>query len=538
MSRRAFISLAILPFIQFSLSIVLSPPSLAQEWTVRGKQQGTIKVVDLFQPEVSTLWSYAEGLVEVDKDNKTVPGLTEDWRWVDDRRIEFKLREGVRFHNGERFNAEAVKVNWEEYRKMENPRPLRHEKLPDETTFEIIDDYTVRFTFPEPDGLALVKLRLFSQIAPAFFSKHKFDEMNWGFLPKPDPWGTGPFKLVEGNLRFAKPSDRLVLEAYEGYWDRRYPKVERVIFDNTLIGDRKEAMRFCRETEGSVDIVSFIRPLDTLKVAESKFAKVVKSKDLSTLGAWFNQRKRGSKWRDVRLRRAINYAINRKELWKYGAKGNAHNFGVDIPPGAYGYNPNLVPYTYDTPKARSLLREACYPDGFEVKIITTEAWKLEAQIIKRMLERIKLKVTFDVLTHAEFIGKLYIPILDKPPEEQDWDIDLGHYTDWWGHTGLSFLVWYTEESDFRWNEYDPVYEEMWKDMASTVDLEAQEEKIRQMMQYVHENVYRLSVYCPLSLYAVNKEVNFVPQKNGILLLKESSVTDNHWSVRGERGRDD
>ena len=143
-------------------------------------------------------------------------------------------------------------------------------------------------------------------------------------------------------------------------------------------------------------------------------------------------------------------------------------------------------------------------------------------------------MTFDVLTHAEFVRKIYIPILDKPPEEQDWDIDLGHYTDWWGHTGLSFLVWYTEESDFRWNEYDPVYEEMWKDMASTVDLESQEEKIRQMMQYVHENVYRLSVYCPLSLYAVNKEVNFVPQKNGHLRLKETSVTDNHWSVRGEK----
>ena len=272
-----------------------------------------------------------------------------------------------------------------------------------------------------------------------------------------------------------------------------------------------------------------------MKVAESKFAKVVKSKDVTTLGAWFNQRKRGSKWRDVRLRRAINYAINRKELWKYGAKGNAHNFGVDIPPGTYGYNPNLVPYTYDTTKARKLLAEAGYPEGFEVKIITWKAWGLEAQIVKRMLWRIGLKVTFDVFTFPEFMRKTYIPILDKPPEEQDWDMGIGYLWDFYGHTGATLLtIGYIEESDLRWIEYDPVYEEMWKEMARTVDRKAQEEKIRKLSQYSYDRAYALTIYSPLSLYAVNKEVNFVPFKSGYLPLKETSVTDNHWSVRAEK----
>jgi peptide/nickel transport system substrate-binding protein len=160
-----------------------------------------------------------------------------------------------------------------------------------------------------------------------------------------------------------------VLEAFEDYWDPRYPKVKRVIFDNTLIGGRKEAMRLCRETEGSVDIVSRIRPLDTLKVAMSKFAKVVKSRDVSALVGWINQRKKGSKWRDIRLRRALNYVVNRKELWKYSAKGNGYNLGGYIPSGVYGHNPDLDLYTYDTTKARALLAEAGYPNGFVVKVI-------------------------------------------------------------------------------------------------------------------------------------------------------------------------
>jgi ABC-type transport system substrate-binding protein len=95
MSRRVFFGLAIL-FIQFSFSIALSPPSLAQEWALR-RPRGTLRVVDLFLPSVSVMHNYAEGLVTLDKDNNYVPCLAEDYRWLDDRTIEFRLREGVRF---------------------------------------------------------------------------------------------------------------------------------------------------------------------------------------------------------------------------------------------------------------------------------------------------------------------------------------------------------------------------------------------------------------------------------------------------------
>jgi peptide/nickel transport system substrate-binding protein len=533
MNRLLLHCLASLVFIQFFVGIPSSLPSLAQEWAIQ-KARGTITVVDLYQPTVSVMFNYAEGLVNLDKDNNWVPCLASNWRWVDDHTVEFKLRKGVRFHNGEEFDAETLRINWQEYRKMENPRAISFTNLPDETIFEIIDQFTVRFTLPEPDGLAFVKFLMFCQAAPAFFEKHKVPEKNWLYFPEPGPWGTGPFKLAEGGVPFAKPTDRIVLEAYEDYWDPRYPRVNKVIFDNTLIGNRKEAMRLCRESEGAVDIVSHIRPLDTLKIAESPFAKVVKSKDVVCLRGLFNERKKDTKWTDIRLRKALNYAINREELWKYAAKGNAYNLGGYIPPWGYGHNPNLTLYPYDTDRARALLAEAGYPNGFEVLIIAPEAWRLETQIIAKMLERIGLKVRFEVLSFPEFFRKIFMPILDKPPEDQEWDIALGLVMDLYGHTAASFLTFgFTEESDTRWMEYDPVYEKKWKDMVRTTNSDAQEKKVQELVHYLYDGAQSLFIYTPLALYAVNKEVDFVPQKMRNLRFKETSLTDNHWSLREE-----
>jgi len=85
----------------------------------------------------------------------------------------------------------------------------------------------------------------------------------------------------------------------------------------------------------------------------------------------------------------------------------------------------------------------------------------------------------------------------------------------------------------RWTEYDPVYESLWRDMARVVDTKEQEKRMRQLGKYLHDNAYSGFIYSPLSLYAVNKEINFVPQKFLYLRLKETSVTENHWSIRGK-----
>jgi peptide/nickel transport system substrate-binding protein len=534
MLRRRLCIMAVFAIPEFALLIVLLQLSWAQERHPR-RPQGTLRVAHFgLLASSGPLDNYAEYLVGLDKDNNWVPELAEDWRWIDDKTLELKLRQGVTFHNGERFDAEAVKVNWEHYRELEQPTPSRVLNLTDEIVLKIFDEYKLRFIFPAPDALAFVKFFHFSMFAPSFFVEHTFGDYEWGYLNEAGPWGTGPFKLIEGTVSNVKSSDRIVLEAYERYWDPRYPKVQRLLFDNTLKGDREKALKLCRETEGAVDIVTFLRPLDTLKMAESAFAKVVKSKDVTLLEGWFNMRKKASKWKDKRLRKALNYAINREELWKYAARGNAYNLGGFIPAGAFGHNPELKLFTYDTKKARALLAEAGYPSGFEMKIIAPEAFGLEAQIISKMLERIGIEVSFESMSYSELLGGIHIPSLEKPPEEQNWDLSLVFVNNMFGSTIGSLLTWpFLEESDLRWIEYDEVYERLWRSLIGTMDLGSQEEKTRQVVKYVYDRAYCLFIYSPFSLYAVNKEVEFVPQKCNLLRLKETSLTENHWSIRGK-----
>ena len=520
-----------LTIVFFCFSFIFPPASIAKDQNNRVTPSGTLRVVDSWNVESSILGNYAEGLVTLDKDNNFVPCLAENWNWIDDRTIEFKLRRGVFFHNGESFNAEAVNRNWSAYKALNVPS-LPFLNFFKGTKFDIVDDYTVRFSFPETDGMAMAKFGIFRQIAPAFFRDNKFEDTQWGNLSQAGPWGTGPFKVVEGKFS-GELSDRIVLEAYTNYWDKQYPKVKTIIFENTLIADLEKAVGLCRKKEGSIDVVSFIRPIDTLKIAESPFAKVVKSKDFCQLHSAINQRKPGSKWRDIRLRKALSYAINREELWKYGAKGNAYNLGGHIPPGARGHNPNLTLYKYDTDKARALLTEAGYPNGFEMTLITPFAQELEAQVMKSMYERIGLKVNLKVFSWPEWNYRVFTPN-DKKAQAENWDVSVCFNNDWFGHSGGAHLVWpYLEGSWVRWIEYDEKFESMWKDMARTFDEKLQDEKMQQMEQYIYEKAYAVFIYSPLSLYAVNKEVNFVPQKGQRLKLKETSVTDNHWSVRSK-----
>src|SRR6266700_3950766 len=107
------------------------------------------------------------------------------------------------------------------------------------------------------------------------------------------PWGTGPYKLVEGFSIPNKHTDQVVLEANLEYWNtNRFPRLQRIIFDYTL--DQKDAVELVKTGEGRVDLVSELSPLDTLRVAESPFAKVVKSRGvLNTVFGAFNTLKTG-----------------------------------------------------------------------------------------------------------------------------------------------------------------------------------------------------------------------------------------------------
>jgi peptide/nickel transport system substrate-binding protein len=348
------------------------------------------------------------------------------------------------------------------------------------------------------------------------------------------PWGTGPYQLVEGFSLPGKRSDRVFLEANPNYWDRtRMPRVKRIVFDNTL--SQQEAVELVKTAEGRVDLVSELRPLDTLRVAQSPLAKVVKNRgSLITVYGLFNVRKAESPWRDVRLRQAANVAIHREDLIRYATRGNGAITPALLPVASFGYDPDLVPYAFDPGKARHLLREAGYSDGLALSLIAPEDLEVQATVVSKMLEQAGFRVTLQMLDPDTFNRQTRFAALDQPPEQQPWDIALWAGFDLFNFPALDLYGTLVRGFYGIWVIVEPELRQLYEQVLGTVDRERQHGLFRQMERHTRDQASFLFLYNPIGLYAVNKAVEFVPHVNGMLNLVQLSVADEHWSVRGDR----
>lgn len=348
------------------------------------------------------------------------------------------------------------------------------------------------------------------------------------------PWGTGPYKLVEGASTPEKRSERVVLEANTDYWDpKRLPRLHRIVFDNTL--GKNEALELIKSGEGRVDLVSELRPLETLRVAQSPFAGVVKNRrSQTTIFGRFNMRKTRSPWADIRLRQAVNHAINRADLIRYAAKGNGLITPALLSVHSFGYDPNLVPYPFDPTQARQLLQEAGFANGLSLTLIAPESLETQATVVSKMLEHIGLTVTLQTLETDAYNQLTFLSSLEQPPEQQRWDIALTLGVDTINFPVWLLYHWFALDGPEDWVIEQPELRRLYEAVLRTVDQEHQRELTRQMERHTHEQAYFLFLYNPIGLYAVNKAVNFVPYATGILNLAETSVTDQHWSVRKQK----
>jgi peptide/nickel transport system substrate-binding protein len=348
------------------------------------------------------------------------------------------------------------------------------------------------------------------------------------------PWGTGPYKLVEGVSIPEHRSDRVVLEAHPAYWDpQRRPRLHRIIFDHTL--SQTEAVDLVKTTEGRVDLVTELSPLETLRVAQSPFAKVVKKRgSLTTVFGQFNLKKRESPWHDIRLRQAVNVAINRADLIQYATKGNGEIIPALLPREAFGHDPALTPYPFAPDRAWQLLREAGYPGGLAVTLIAPEDLAVQATVISKMLEQVGFTVALDILNSAVYPRKTILTALDQPAEQQPWDIALTRQNGWMNFPAFQLYHIFALGGPGDWGSAQPALQGLYEQVLGTVDRERQRLFLQQMERYTHTNALFLFLYNPIQLYAVNKAVAFVPYRTGILNLTETSVTAEHWSVRKQK----
>jgi peptide/nickel transport system substrate-binding protein len=336
---------------------------------------------------------------------------------------------------------------------------------------------------------------------------------------------------VEGFSTPDKRSDRVILEANMDYWDHsRFPRLQRIVFDNTL--SQKEAVELVKTGEGRVDLVTELSPIETLRVAESPFATVVKNRgSLMTVFGHLNTRKALSPWRDVRLRQAVNLGINREDLIRYATKGNGVTVPAFLPVQSFGYDAGLEPYPFDPDKARHLLREAGYTDGLSLTMIASEYLEVQATVVSKMLEQVGFKMELQVLDSTAFIRKTFLSSLEQPPEEQTWDIALTSTGDVINFPVYQLYHDYALGGAWDWVSEEPELRRLYEQVLATVDREQQQALIRQMERHTRDQAYFLFLYNPIQLYAVNKAVTFVPYVTTRLILTETSVTDQHWSLR-------
>lgn len=318
------------------------------------------------------------------------------------------------------------------------------------------------------------------------------------------------------------------------YWNpQRFPRLRRIVFDNTIPQD--EAIELVKSGEGRVDVVSGLSPLDTLRVAKSSSAKVVKNRGaLVTLFGYFNIRKASSPWTDVRVRRAANLAINRAALIRYGAKGNGTVVPALVARGEYGYNDSLSPYPFDPARARELLAEAGHPDGLSINLIAPEELQIQATVLREMLAEAGFATELTIYEPSTYNQKIFLSELDRPAEEQPWDIALSPWADTLNFPVFEPYQWNALGGPTDWVDEEAELRELYQQVLSTVDRERQVQFIRQMEQHTFDHAYFLFLYSPTPLYAVNKEVDFVPYVTSVLKLDKTAVSDRHWSVRTQQ----
>jgi len=305
--------------------------------------------------------------------------------------------------------------------------------------------------------------------------------------------------------------------------------VRRIVFDNTL--SQKDAIDLVKSGEGRVDLVTELSPVETLRVAQTASAMVVKSRgSLQTVFGQFNMLKTGGPWRDIRLRQALNHAINRTDLIQYAAKGNGVVVPAVIPAHGFGHDPNLTPYSFDPGKAKELLRQAGYSDGLTVSLIASEGMEAQATVVSSMLQQIGLKVELRILDPVTYNKKTLLSGLDQPAEQQTWDIALTAFRDPLNFPAYLLYHVYALDGYSDWAVEQPALRQLYDEALRTVDTDKQRLIFQQMERHTRDEAYFLFLYNPVQLYAANKAVQFVPYVANLNFV-ETSVTDQHWSVR-------
>ncbi|MBI4494952.1 MAG: ABC transporter substrate-binding protein [Chloroflexi bacterium] len=331
--------------------------------------------------------------IELLPDGKTwgvVGDLADKWSFPERTTFQVELKKGVHFHNGEELTAEHVKYAYDSIALTDKPT-RRTPILKPLGQAEVVDKYTVKWRMPEPNTsiLGIIERLLVPALARKNMSADEFERK---------PIGSGPYKAVEwqrdGTVR---------LEAWDGFRQGK-PFPERLVFRAVP----EPSTRVLELQAGSAQVAMSV-PIESLSSIEGNSKLEVTSiKGSSALSYVINVFKTTPPLRDKRIRQAMNYAIDREPIVKSILGGRGTALPGPLWPGLLGYTPDVKPYPYDPEKAKTLLKEAGYPDGFSFTWTVTQGVYSKdieiAQAVANQMAKVGIKVTLQPLERARLLA--------------------------------------------------------------------------------------------------------------------------------------
>ena len=333
-----------------------------------------------------------EPLVHTDAAGNLVPGLATSWEFVDDTTIKFQLKEGVKFHDGTDFNADAVKYVMDWY-KSEECNPIFATEIAELESVEVVDDYTVIFHLSAPSSVLLTSLATYASlmISPAAIEKYGEDLAT-------NAVGTGPFKVteyVEGDhVSLVRNEDYHVM----GEDGQALPYLDAI--EVKIIPD--DTVKATSLQSGDIQLTDYLTTtsIQMLKAVPNKTVEMLPSGDIYILFPNVKTDVLG----DIKVRQAINYALNRQEFVDMVTMG----LGEVSNWAAYKtqwFWTDYDPYSYDPEKAKELLAEAGYANGLTLTLscISREPDNTIMALIQQQLKAVGITLELDSMERLAWL---------------------------------------------------------------------------------------------------------------------------------------
>lgn len=437
-------------------------------------------------------------LTRHDENMVVTPELADSWEWVDDNTMRWHLREGVTFHNGEPFNAEAVKFSLERIMDEATGSPWRASLVAWFDHVNIVDDYTVDVVSKFPTVSQLLEVGRMPMVPPGYIEEVGDD----GFAA--NPVGAGPFKFVE----WIK-GDRVVLEANPDYWSGA-PAVQRLIF--RVIPEATTALA---EIEAGTLDVATIPPEACAALEGNEFAHCVSARSIQNVRVSFTKG-----MEDPALRKAIAHAINVDSIIENIMGGRAVKSVGPMSQLVWGSSPDLPGYAYDPELAKSILAEA----GIDPTTLTIPLSFAEGRIQKGR------EVAEAIAADLALIG---IDVELRPSEYGVWFAT--YYDGLMEGMSLSASTATTGDPNQMFRDYlsascvgyfcSDELDSLLVPVTEVVEPEARLPLVKEAEAYLVDQVYWLPLYDVDLIYGVSNKVDWAPVPNDIKWFADAEPGD-------------